>query len=196
MIKGIVTIVSALAVALFAPAAATAATPTPGLSDQDRTFLVQAHQANLFEIAAGEAAQQKGTSQAIRDLGGKLITDHRKLDENVRNVAEQLNVDLPDEPSEAQSEELDRIEGLSGAEFDRAWVTAQIAGHRQTLADGAKQLEQGQSEQVKQLATDAKPVIEEHLQMLQELEQEATGTPTTTPTETTPPADTPDETPT
>jgi putative membrane protein len=152
----------------------------PALNEQDRTFLIQAHRANLTEIEAGKTAQNKASDQTVRDLGERLIADHTKLDADVRKVAETAGVQLPSRPSPKQRAVLERVSGLSGAAFDREWVASQIAGHRQTLANGAKELRDGSSAEVKQLATDAKPIVQEHLDMLENARSAGT-TPESTP---------------
>ncbi|MCA2225483.1 DUF4142 domain-containing protein [Nonomuraea aurantiaca] len=167
MPKAIIPIIFALAIAVM-PTAAAGALTRLDLNEQDRTFLRQAHQGNLAEIQAGQAAQDKGASHAVRELGAKLISDHTKMDDDVSRVAKQAGVDLPTQPSAAQRRQLGEVAGKSGEAFDRAWLAAQIAGHRQSLANGAKELRKGSSPEVKKLATDAKPIVQMHLDLLQE----------------------------
>jgi putative membrane protein len=159
-------------------AAAVAAQPAP--NDQDRQFLVQAHRANLAEIEAGKTAQNKASDQTVRDLGDKFVTDHMKLDESVQKVAKALDVKLPDRPGPKQRAMLDTVSGLNGAAFDRAWITTEIMGHRETLAAVNTELQDGSSAQVKQVATDAKPVVQEHLKLLEQA-RGAKTTPESTP---------------
>ncbi|MFI7643334.1 DUF4142 domain-containing protein [Nonomuraea sp. NPDC049400] len=165
MFKGIALVLSAVAVALLAPVSA-GATVQPELNDQDRTFLRKAHQSNLAEIQAGQAAQDRGASETVRDLGAKLVSDHTKLDRDVQRVAEQAELELPKRPSAEQRRELEQVTARSGKAFDRAWLAAQIAGHRQSLANGAEELWDGSSSEVKKLASDAKPIIQMHLDRL------------------------------
>lgn len=165
MPKAIISIMFALAIAVMSPAAAGTLTHRE-LNEQDRTFLRQAHQGNLAEIQAGQAAQDMGASQAVRELGAKLISDHTKMDDDVSQVAKQAGVDLPTKPSAVQRRQLGQVAGKSGEEFDRAWLVSQIAGHRQSLANGATELRKGSSPEVKKLASDAKPIVQTHLDLL------------------------------
>jgi putative membrane protein len=82
----------AVAAALALPAAASAApaAPSASVSAADRTWMVAAHQSNLTEIAAGKAAQQKATSQKVRDLGQMFITDHSANDAKLKAAANDL----------------------------------------------------------------------------------------------------------
>src|SRR5262249_13369744 len=69
MARRVMITIAAAAVALSPVAAG--ATTEPAVSRQDRTFLIQAHQGNLAEIQAGEAAL-KSTTKKIRDVGEAL----------------------------------------------------------------------------------------------------------------------------
>ncbi|MEU4832151.1 DUF4142 domain-containing protein [Streptosporangium sp. NPDC023615] len=145
---------------------------------QDRDFLVKAHQSNLSEIEAGKAAQQKTAdapgrpnAATVRELGEIFIADHTKLDATVRQVAGRLGVELPPAPAPAQREQLDKVAALNGAEFDKAWITAELAGHRATLAAVDKEIESGASPEVKQIAVTAKPVVQKHIDMLLQAEE-------------------------
>ncbi|GAA4568626.1 DUF4142 domain-containing protein [Planotetraspora kaengkrachanensis] len=150
----------------------TYAAATPEVNEQDRTFLLAAHQGNLAEIKAGQVAQKQATTEAVRDMGARLIRDHKALDDDGGRVADQVGVALPDEPSDEQQVALEQVSGKKGAEFDRAWVASQITGHRKTLTAVATELSNGSSEQVKRLARDAKPVVQEHLDLLESIQRQ------------------------
>jgi putative membrane protein len=144
-------------------------------SDQDRAFLVAAHQSNLTEIQAGKAALQKSSNDVVRRHGQLFIRDHTRLDADLRAVAQDLNVSLPSRPSAAQRATLATVSAQSGAAFDAAWLRSQLAGHRQARADGQRELAQGSDAQVKKLAQAAAPVIQMHLDMLEEATGSASG---------------------
>lgn len=150
------------------------ATTTAAPNAQDRAFLVAAHQSNLTEIAAGKAAQAKATSSVVREHGQLFITDHTRLDASLQTVAKNLGVTLPSTPNPAQRATLASVSAKSGAAFDSAWLTSQLAGHRAAKADGVKELASGSDASVLSLDKAAAPVVQMHLTML----EQATGTPT------------------
>jgi putative membrane protein len=142
-------------------------------SSQDRTWMVAAHQSNLTEIQAGKAALDKATSDVVRQHGQLFIRDHTRLDADLTAAASKLGVDLPSQPNAKQRATLASVGAKSGAAFDSAWLTSQLAGHREAKAAGAKELASGSDAQVKALAKAAAPVVQMHLDML----EQATGTP-------------------
>ncbi|MGW4156435.1 DUF4142 domain-containing protein [Micromonospora chersina] len=162
-------LLAALVLVGLAPAAAAQAAAQP--STQDTQYLQAVHQVNLFEITAGNLAQQKGQNQQVKDLGKMFVTDHTQLDQTVQSTAQQLNVQLPSDPTADQQKVLDRLNNLSGAEFDKAWVTAQLAGHVQAIQATQTEISQGSEQSVVQIAQDALPVLQAHYDALVALAQ-------------------------
>ncbi|WP_433361018.1 DUF4142 domain-containing protein [Streptosporangium sp. CA-115845] len=163
--------------------------PSPqAVTQQDRDFLVQAHQSNLTEIESSKAALEKTAGQqgqkvtkTVRKLAKRFVKDHKKLDKAVRRVADQLGVKLPDTPNTEQRKQLDQLSALSGAEFDRAWISAELHGHHETLAAVEQEIENGSSPEVKKLATVAKPIVQEHIDLLLKAERASTPSPSESP---------------
>ncbi|KAB1907305.1 DUF4142 domain-containing protein [Micromonospora tulbaghiae] len=162
-------LLAALVVVGLAPAAASQAAAQP--STQDTQYLQAVHQVNLFEITAGNLAQQKGQNQQVKDLGKMFVTDHTQLDQTVQSTAQQLNVQLPADPTADQQKVLDKLNNLNGAEFDKAWVTAQLAGHVQAIQATQTEISQGSEQSVVQIAQDALPVLQAHYDALVALAQ-------------------------
>jgi putative membrane protein len=171
IIRGAVLLLAALAVVLLGPAAmASATTPDQGhVSQQDKAFLVAAHQSNLAEIATGKLADQKGASKQVRELGRMLVTDHTKLDADLVKVAKKLGVDLPSQPNAEQRKFAAELKRLSGKAFDRAWVAGQLDGHCKAKANGAKEIAKGSNKDAVTVAKTSAPVIEHHLMELQDI---------------------------
>src|SRR5918912_3580729 len=154
-----------LGAALVSPAVASAApaAPAASVSAADRTWMGAAHQSNLTEIAAGKAAQQKATSQKVRNLGQMFITDHSANDAKLKAAAKTLGVSLPGSPNAAQRATLARVAAKSGAAFDSAWIATQITGHRQALSATETELSSGSNATVLALAKATRPIVAKHL---------------------------------
>ena len=161
-----VVLTAVLTAVVLAALAAAPADAEGAPNQQDQAFLVAAHQSNLAEIAAGQAAQSKAALASTRDLGVRFVNDHSRLDGSLTTVAARLGVSLPVTPSAEQQSMLAQVSANTGEAFDRAWLAMEIAGHRQTLAAIQTELRSGSSEQVKQLAQSALPVVQEHLNLL------------------------------
>jgi putative membrane protein len=155
---------AAAAVAGFlvvAGGAGAAQASTNAVSDQDRMFVMGAHQSNLAEIAAGKLAQSKGSAE-VKDLGAMLVADHTKLDAALRKVAAAAQVSLPAAPNAEQKAMQAKLAKASADEFDAMFVAGQIAGHAKAMALGEKELKSGSDAAVVKSAKDAAPVIAAH----------------------------------
>lgn len=162
-------LLTTLVVVGLAPATAAQAAAQP--STQDTQFLQALHQVNLAEIVLGNLAQQKGQNQQVKDLGKQFVTDHTQLDQTVQSTAQQLNVELPKEPTADQKQVIDQLNNLSGADFDKAWVTAELNSHVQSVQAAQTEISQGSEQSVVQLAQDALPVLQAHIDALTALAQ-------------------------
>ncbi|MEV4843853.1 DUF4142 domain-containing protein [Micromonospora matsumotoense] len=163
-------LLATLAVVGLAPAAAAQAAAQP--SAQDTQYLQAVHQVNLAEIVTGNLAQKKGQNEQVKQLGQQFVTDHTQLDQTVQSTAQQLNVTLPNAPTADQQKVIDKLNGLNGAAFDKAWVTAELAGHVQAIQATQTEISQGSEQSVVQLAQDALPVLQAHYDALVALAQE------------------------
>ncbi|MEU3723946.1 DUF4142 domain-containing protein [Streptomyces sp. NPDC031705] len=155
---------AATAVAGLCAPAALAAVPA---GDQDTSFVKTVHQGNLTEIAAGQDAQTKAMTSCVKDVGAKLVTDHQKLDADLRAVAAKAGVTLPTAPTAAQQQELKDIQKKAGTSgYDSAWLEAQEAAHTKTLQLIDTQIKSGSDTAVTDAAKKARPVVAMHLDMV------------------------------
>ena len=161
LLRRIAVTAGALALVL-APATAASAAP----SEQDTTYLRAAHQSNLAEIAGGRIAQQKGASQAVKDVGARFVEDHTRLDAALRETAAALDVDLPSAPNPEQRALAARYEAASGSEFDALYLATQMDAHMKAMRLGETELARGNDAQAKKVAQDAAPVIASHHELL------------------------------
>ncbi|MFU8849952.1 DUF4142 domain-containing protein [Micromonospora sp. SL1-18] len=161
-------LLAAMVVVGVAPAAA-AAQAAAQPSTQDTQYLQAMHQVNLAEITMGNLAQQKGQNAQVKDLGKQFVTDFTQLDDAVKSTAQQLNVQLPNNPTTDQQNVINQLNGLSGADFDKAWVTAELNSHVQAIQATQTEISQGSEQSVITLAQDALPVLQAHLDALTSL---------------------------
>lgn len=151
--------VAGVATLMLVPATAASAAP----SDQDVAWMQAAHQSNLAEIAAGNAAQQQATTQDVKDLGAMFVQMHTELDTSLTQAAQQLGVQLPSAPTPEQQQQLAAVQANQGQAFDTAWIAQQIGSHSTTLAATQKELSSGSDETVLNLARTSTPVVQQHL---------------------------------
>jgi putative membrane protein len=103
-----------------APAASPAkpkATGAAQLSDTDRKFVEQAAIDGLAEVQFGKLAQKKGANDAVKKFAARMVQDHGKANQQLKQLASAKGVQLPTDLDDRHKEDMQRLEKLSGAEF-------------------------------------------------------------------------------
>ncbi|MEV2274406.1 DUF4142 domain-containing protein [Nocardiopsis sp. NPDC049922] len=104
------------------------------LGPADVDALIKVRQAGLWEIPVGQQARDRAQLDRVREVGAILAEDHTLMDEQVRDIAAQLDVRLPNTPNPDQQRWMDELSGLSGAEFDQVFADRLRAAHGGVLA--------------------------------------------------------------
>ncbi|MFD4506273.1 DUF4142 domain-containing protein [Streptomyces sp. NPDC058457] len=150
--------------------AQTVSTAYGPLSAQDRDFIVKVRLAGLWELPAGEMAEEKGTTAAVRTAGQHLVDGHTSLDAHVRTVATQLGVPIPNGPNAQQQQWLATLSAAQGQDFDREFANIVRLAHGRVFSVVAQVRAATQNTLVRDLADDANTTVLDHIKVL-----EATG---------------------
>jgi putative membrane protein len=105
----------------------------PGQNGQqilDKQFVRSAAEGSLAEVKIGTLATEKGTAD-VKDLAKKMVDDHTSLNSDLASVADSLGVMLPKKLNREDQAEYDKLNGLSGKEFDTEYVTYAAKSHWQ-----------------------------------------------------------------
>lgn len=141
----------------------------------DKTFMMKAAQGGMAEVQLGQMASQKGASNAVKEFGQRMVTDHSKANDQLMQVAAQKGVTLPKNIDAKHRALAARLSHLSGAAFDRAYVTAMVKDHKEDVAEFKKESMRGKDQDVKGFAAQTLPVITDHLHMAQQMKQGMSG---------------------
>src|SRR5215471_7515959 len=115
-------------------AVALIASPASAQSSADKSFIKEAIQGNLAEVQIGQLAQKNGGSDEVKNFGKTLETDHGQANTKATQVAQELKVTPPTEPSAKQRHTYDQLAKLHGAKFDRQFARDMVADHKQDIA--------------------------------------------------------------
>lgn len=122
---------------------AVAAAPLPTLSAQqnsglnDATIVAIFDAANTVDIETGNLAAARGSTEAVRNFGKMLVTDHTNVRQMGRDLATKLGV-TPTPPADksaaaAHAATMKKLRALRGAEFDKAFLEHEVAFHAATI---------------------------------------------------------------
>ena len=153
----------------------TAGTANGPLSSADKHFMSNAAEGGLAEVELGRMAAEKGSSQAVRDFGQRMVDDHSKANDQLKDVAGRLGVSLPDHVSAADEAEKAKLKAYSGEHFDRAYISLMLRDHRNDIAQFRRESRIGENREVRSFASNTLPTLEQHLRLAQEAEHKLGG---------------------
>lgn len=137
------------------------------VSAADRDFMVKVRLAGLWEMPAGELAQEKSENRRIRSIGRDIADQHHALDELVVEAARKLDVPLPDEPNEDQQGWLNEMRNAEGAEFDQVYIDRLRAAHGKIFPAIATIRASTRNDTVRKLAQRANQFVMTHMTLLE-----------------------------
>ncbi|MFF9039019.1 DUF4142 domain-containing protein [Streptomyces sp. NPDC014892] len=138
------------------------------VTDVDREFLVKVRQAGLWEIPAGRLAQTHASNETVKRAGDHLIDGHSKLDQLVREDADILGVELPDEATEEQQQWVRNLENAQGEEFDKLFANVLRASHGKIFATIGEVRAATQNDLIRRHARQANQTVLDHMEVLED----------------------------
>lgn len=135
-------------------------------SSPDASFYKHAAEGGISEVDAGRLAQDKASSQQVKDFGAMMVKDHSAANEKLQALASSKSVTLPTTASVGQMATKAKLDVLSGDAFDKSYVKGQIGAHRQTIALFRKEISSGQDADAKAFASETLPTLRAHLKAI------------------------------
>jgi putative membrane protein len=135
----------------------------------DKKFLQDAALGGLTEVALGKLAIEKGSSDAVKQFGQKMIDDHTKSNDELKQLATAGSVNVPDALDSKHQSRVDKLARLSGADFDKAYIKDQLKYHQQNVKEFQQEEQYGSVVEVKSLASKALPTMQQHLELAKDL---------------------------
>jgi putative membrane protein len=141
----------------------------------DKHFMKEAMEGDMAEIQLAQLAQQKASSDQVKQFAQRMIDDHTKLDAQMKPLAQQFGVDAPSDLSAKHKTVQNKLQGLSGAKFDQEYVKAMVSDHREDDQAFLRESTLTTDPTLKNAVSQAEPIIAEHLRMAQDLEKSLKG---------------------
>ena len=101
---------------------------------QDKAFVRTATEDGIADVKLGQLAIQKGGPE-VKAFAEKIVPDHEAINKEFATVADSLGVLLPKKMNKDDQAEYDKLNGLSGKEFDTEYIPFILKAHRKKLHD-------------------------------------------------------------
>ena len=150
-------------------------TPPASKQASDQKFVTDAAKGGMAEVELGKLAQDKGSSDQVKNFGKRMVDDHSKANDELQTLAKNKNITLPTDLDPKDKALKDRLSKLSGPAFDRAYMNAMLQDHRKDVSEFRMESTKGNDNDVKAFASKTLPTLEDHLKLAQQTEK-AVGT--------------------
>ena len=131
----------------------------------DKKFVKDAALGGMAEVELGKLATQKAASDAVKQFGQKMVDDHTKANEQLKEVASKENITIPDSLDSKHQSRIEKLSKLSGPDFDKAYIKDQVKDHKQDVSEFKSEADSGSDPNIKQFASNTLPILEQHLTM-------------------------------
>ncbi|GIM93253.1 DUF4142 domain-containing protein [Paractinoplanes toevensis] len=137
------------------------------LSAADQDLVVKVRLAGLWEIPAGEMAQQKSRDPRIQKIGREIAAQHEVLDAFDRAAAKKLGIVVPNKPNSDQQGWLAEMRDADGAEFDEIYIARLRAAHGKIFPAIGTVRATTRNDTVRKLAQQANQFVVTHMTLLE-----------------------------
>lgn len=137
----------------------------------DKAFVREALQGGMAEVQMGQLALQKSSNPDVKQFAQKMVDDHTKLGDAMKQVAQQMNVKPPSSLSGKDKSTVSKLSSLNGDEFDKAYIQNMVKDHKQDEKAFKQEAENTSNPALKSLVSQGGQMIDQHLQMIEQIAQ-------------------------
>ena len=130
----------------------------------DKIFLEGAAVHGMFEQKLSEAAAQQASDQQVKQFAQMLSQDHQRANDQLKEVAQKIGANVPQQLPEMKQREIDAIKAQQGKDFDQAYLSCMKAVHLADVSKFADQAQIAKNQDVKQFAQQQLPTLQQHQQ--------------------------------
>lgn len=131
--------------------------------NQDADFAMKGADGGMAEVMMGQLGEKNGSSQAVKDFGAQMVTDHTKANDELKSLAAQKNITLPATTSADHQRMHDDLAKKSGKDFDKAYMDMMVDDHQKNVDLFQNEANNGADADLKAWAAKTLPTLQSHL---------------------------------
>ncbi len=127
---------------------------TSKLDPKDKEFISKAAFGGMMEVEMGQMAEKQGKSEAVKNIGRTMVTDHTKANKELMSIAKKKGLDLGKPTS---------MPSFGG---DQEYLAQMVSDHQTDVKLFQQEAKGGTDPDLKAFASNTLPVLEKHLSMI------------------------------
>jgi putative membrane protein len=141
-----------------------------GMRSADDNFVKKAAQGGMAEVELGKLAEQRAVNPEVKKFAERMVTDHTKANDQLKEVASSKNITLPESLDASDAATKDKLSSLSGDAFDKAYMSDMVKDHTKDVAEFRHESATASDPAVKNFAAETLPTLESHLKEARSIE--------------------------
>jgi len=122
-------------------------------------------------VKLGDLAAQNGTRADVKEFGQMMVKDHTAINADLKALAAQKGVTLPDNLDAKHQQTVDEMGALSGSAFDDAYVLAMLKGHKMDAKAFKAESAATTDADIKRFVDKSLPVVQTHLEHIKAMKK-------------------------
>lgn len=132
-------------------------------------YVKTAASGSMMEVQLGKLAQQKASSQQVKDFGQLMVKNHTEAGTKLKSA---VKTSIPATLEEKHKNKVDKLSDKTGKEFDKEYMDMMVKDHE----DDIKEFEQAQANvtdpALKSWISSTLPVLKQHLQKAKSIQEQ------------------------
>lgn len=142
------------------------------LSPGEKKFIQMVGEGGRAEVELGRLAQEKASSDQVKQFGQRMADDHGKAGKELAELASRKGVTVPNEISGEHGRLRDRLARFQGSMFDKQYVKEMVKDHKKDVAEFRRMSKSAKDGELKAWVDKTLPTLEDHLRMVQDLDKQ------------------------
>lgn len=140
------------------------------VDSSDVKFADNAAGGGMAEIELSKLAQTKTSSTKIKDFAAMMVKDHSAAGDSLTIIAKNKGITLPTSMDATHKAKYDSLSNLSGAGFNKAYITIMVADHKGALNLMQTEASSGKDAALKAFAAKTATIVQMHLDAANKLQ--------------------------
>jgi putative membrane protein len=139
------------------------------VTEQDKQFLAMAAQSDFDEIQLSKLAETKAANPSVKAFAHEMVADHTSLEAKMKPFATAWGLTPPTTLDADHQAIYDKLNSLSGSDFDKEYMEAMTTDHHKALDAFTKEVDTTTDAKFKTAVISGKSVVAAHTSMADDL---------------------------
>jgi len=151
------------------------AAPTNTLTSSDQEFVTNAVKGGAAEVKLSQLAVAKAQAPEVKQFGQRMVEDHSAANDKLTKLAGQKGMQPAQELDSAAQSEYNKLDKLSGAQFDQAYMDVMVSDHEKAIKEFQHAAQNAKDPDIRSFAQSTLPTLQDHLSNAKSAQAAAKG---------------------